>query len=123
MPKFLIETISSHRCRYVVEANNEFDAVTLIDNIDDFEINEFSQMHLGEEIQSSKEIDDEEYLRLFDEDNRDFSRWSDELKLSLINKVDYNDINGLPLSSDEREWEYDGTGVRVYKGTRTPYHL
>lgn len=123
MPKYLIETISSHRCRYVVEANNEFDAVTLIGHLDDFEINEFSQMHLGEVFQSSKEIDDGEYLSLFDEDNRDFSRWSDELKLSLINKVEYDEVKQFPLSSDEREWEYDGTGVRVYKGTRTPYHL
>jgi hypothetical protein len=123
MKKYLIETISSHRCRYVVEANNEFDAVALIDHLDDMDINEFSQMHLGEEIQSSKEIDDEEYLRLFDEDNRDFSCWSEELKLSLINKVDYTEVNKFSLDSDEREWEYDGTGVRVYKGTRTPYHL
>jgi hypothetical protein len=122
MPKYLIETISSHRCRYVIEANNEQDAINEMDYID-CDIKEFSQLHISEDVSHSREISDEEYMELFDEDNGYLSKWSDELKLSLINKVDYNEINGLPLNPDEREWEYDGTGVRVYKGTRTPYNL
>lgn len=122
MPKYLIETISSHRCRYVIEANNEQDAINEMDYID-CDIKEFSQLHIGEEISHSREISDEEYMKLFDEDNGYLFKWSDELKLSLINKVEYDEVKQFPLSSDEREWEYDGTGVRVYKGTRTPYHL
>lgn len=33
-----------------------------------------------------------------------------------------NDMNFQSLDPDKRDWEYDGSGERVYKGTRTPYN-
>lgn len=92
MPKYLIETISTSRHRYVFEANNEQDAINEMDYLDCDDIKEFSQLHIGEDVSHSREISDEEYMELFNEDNEYFSRWTDELKLSLINKIDYSDI-------------------------------
>jgi hypothetical protein len=54
------------------------------------DLHEFSQLHLDELITSAREIDREEYLRLFDEDNDYLREWDEEHKLKWVNKVDYN---------------------------------
>jgi hypothetical protein len=81
MPKYLVEAISMFRMRYVVEANNASDAKDEV-TMNEGNLHEFSQLHLDETISYAREIDQKEYLRLFDEDN-------DYLKLSWINKVKY----------------------------------
>lgn len=89
MTKYLIETVSVFRMRYVIEAKNASDAkdeVTM--NIG--ELAEFSQLHVDEMITSAREIDKKEYLRLFDEDNEYLKDWDKQQKLNWINKVDYN---------------------------------
>ena len=89
MPKYLVETVSVFRMRYVIEANNASDAkdeVTM--NMGD--LSEFSQYHVDEMITSARQIDKKEYLRLFDEDNEYLKAWSKEQKLNWINKVDYD---------------------------------
>jgi hypothetical protein len=91
MPKFLVETVSVFRMRYVVEAKTASDAkdeVTMSVG-DDFE--EFSQLHLDEMISSTREIDQAEYLRVFDEDNVYLKDWTEEQKLQFVNVVNYDE--------------------------------
>jgi hypothetical protein len=89
MPKYLVETISMFRIRYVVEANNASDARDEV-TMNEGNLHEFSQLHLDETISYAREIDQEEYLRLFDEDNAYLQEWDDDDKLGWINKVDYS---------------------------------
>ena len=82
MPKYLVETISMFRMRYVVEcesADHAKDVVTMN------EAEELSQLHLDELITSAREIDDAEYLRLFDEDNDYLKDWDEERKFKFVN--------------------------------------
>lgn len=53
MPLYVVETISTFRTKYVIECNNRFDA---LDVVAMEEAPEFSQMHLGEQIITAKEI-------------------------------------------------------------------
>jgi hypothetical protein len=94
MPRYLVETISMFRNRYVVETNEESDAldeVTINLEIYNDEWKEFSQKHIAENISSSREISDDEYLELFDKDNGYLSDWPDEKKWQFVNIVDYSD--------------------------------
>lgn len=87
MPKYLVETISYFRHRYVIEcdsAEHAKDTVTMN------EAEEMSQLHIDESITSCREIDDTEYLRIFNEDNDYLRDWSDEEKFKFVHKVDYN---------------------------------
>ena len=91
MPKYLVETVSVFRIRYVVEAKNASDArdeVTM--NVGD-NFHEMSQLHLDEMISSTREIDTAEYLRMFDEDNVFMKDWTEEQKLGLIQVLNYGD--------------------------------
>ena len=89
MPKYLVETISMFRMRYVIEAENvehAKDEVTM--NVG--ELAEFSQHHVDEVITSSREIDDTEYLHQFDEDNEYLKDWTEGQKFSFVNTIDYD---------------------------------
>jgi len=91
MPKYLVETVSVFRMRYVVEAENESharDEVTMSVG-DDFK--EFSQLHVDEMITSTREIDTTEYLRLFDEDNVYLKDWDEDQKLQFVNVLNYGE--------------------------------
>ena len=87
MPKYLVETIDIFRMRYVIECESAEDAK---DTVTMKEAEEFSQLHLGETISYAREIDDAEYLRLFDEDNDYLKAWPEEQKFKYVHKVDYN---------------------------------
>lgn len=87
MPKYLVETVSMFRIRYVVECENAEHAK---DTVTMNETEEFSQMHIDEMITSTREIDKAEYLRLFDEDNEYCKDWTEEQKLGLCNVIDYD---------------------------------
>ncbi len=89
MAKYLVETVSVFRMRYVVEANSASDAkdeVTMCVG-DDFK--EFSQLHLDEMISSTREITSAEYLRMFDEDNVYLKDWDEDQKLDFVNVINY----------------------------------
>jgi hypothetical protein len=91
MPKYLVETVSLFRIRYVVEAKNASDArdeVTM--NVGD-NFHEFSQLHLDEMITSTREIDNTEYLRMFDEDNVYLKDWDEEQKFRFVQVLNYGD--------------------------------
>ena len=89
MPKYLVETVSLFRIRYVVEANEVIDATdeVVMNSVD----NEFSQKHLDEIVTSTREITDEEYLKLFEEDNDYLMSWDRESKFKFVHKVNYNE--------------------------------
>ena len=89
MPKYLVETVSLYRIRYVVEANEATHAAdeVVMNNVED----EFSQKHLDEIVTSTREITDEEYLKLFDEDNDYLIPWDRESKFKFVHKVNYNE--------------------------------
>ncbi len=91
---YLVETVSIFRERYVVEAKEEEHALDeVVLNINGYEDNwkEFSQKHIGESITSSREISKKEYLKLYNEDHVFAKTWSDEKKLSYVNKIEYKD--------------------------------
>ena len=122
MPKYLVETISMHRIRYVVDcesAEHAKDTVTMN------EVEEFSQLHIDEMITSTRVIDDAEYLRVFDEDNDYLREWSEEQKFNYVHEVNYDTSNPdmKELDPDLRDWEYDGGGVKVWKGTMQRYEV
>lgn len=89
MPKYLVETVSVFRMRYVIEAENAAHAKDEVSmNMGDLQ--EFSQYHVDEMITSTREIDKAEYLRLFDEDNEYCKDWTEEQKLGWCNVIDYD---------------------------------
>lgn len=95
MPKYLVEAISQHRMRYVINCKSaEHAADTVVMNEPE---QEFSQLHLGEVITSVREVSDQEYLRLFNEDNDYMRSWTDEEKFRLVHKVDY---------PEDDKWEF-----------------
>jgi len=91
MPKYLVETVSVFRMRYVVEAKTASDArdEVTISVGDDFK--EFSHLHLDEMISSTREIDQAEYLRIFDEDNVYLKDWTEDQKLQFVNVINYDE--------------------------------
>jgi hypothetical protein len=92
MKKYLVETVSIFRMRYVVEAKEATHATDeVVMNIGKVEFNEFSQHHVDEVISSVREISDEEYLKTFDEDNAYLESWSDEQKFKFVHKIDYRE--------------------------------
>ena len=120
MTKYLVETVDFFRMRYVVEcesAEHAKDAVTMK------EVEEFSQLHLDETITSTRVIDGAEYLRMFDEDNDYLKDWSEEQKFTFVRKIKYDapNPNMKELDPDLRDWEYDGLGNKVWKGTMKSY--
>ena len=90
MAKYLVETISMFRMRYVIEANNADDAKDEVTMNNDGNLHEFSQHHLDEIITSAREIDHEEYLRMFNEDNDYLQDWDEEQKFKFVNVIDYD---------------------------------
>ena len=90
MAKYLVETISMFRMRYVIEANNASDAMDEVTMNNDGNLHEFSQQHLDEIITSTREIDREEYLRMFNEDNDYLQDWDEEQKFKFVNVINYD---------------------------------
>jgi hypothetical protein len=93
MPLFVVETISQFRTRYVIEcqeAEHAEDTVTMN------EADEFSQMHLGETILTTREITYQDFIRM----NKALEQYGDGTKYrpetgspwmgdQMIHKVDY----------------------------------
>ena len=100
MAIFIIETVSSHRMRYAVEAHTLEDAkdeVAVKTEIYDDDWREMSQYHIGEIISSGREVSPEEYLKVFNEDNDYLSAWPDEQKFQQINHIEYPGIKAIDL--------------------------
>lgn len=92
MPRYLVETVSMFRMRYVIEAKEETHACDEVTINNDGSLEEFSQKHLDEIITSSRELTDEEYISLFNQDNDYCTSWTDEQKFRRVNVIDYTKI-------------------------------
>jgi hypothetical protein len=90
----MVDCLSQFRIRYCVEVEDDIEHALdeVVMEYDDTEFHEFSQEHLRPSpiILSYREINKEEYLRMFDEDNGYLKDWSEEQKLNFINKINYD---------------------------------
>jgi len=85
MPKFLVEALSQYRMVYVVDTEKKEWAE---DTVHMQEAGEFGQMYLGEMVVSSREIDDDEVIRVHDELNEYLVGWTRDQKLARVHKVE-----------------------------------
>lgn len=92
---FMIDVLSSFRCRYVVKAKSlehAYDEVVFREG--DSEFKEFSQKHLGVSIIDGREVSKEDILCLHKTDNEYLKMWSEETVLNaLVNEINYGDEN------------------------------
>jgi hypothetical protein len=84
---YLVETVSMFRHRYAVRARSLEHAK---DTVVCEEANELSQEHIGENIVSGREITEEEYLGIFDQDNDYLRSWDRDKKMESITQVHYS---------------------------------
>jgi len=88
MPKYLVETISIFRHRYMIECKNINHAK---DEVIMNAAEEFSQKHIEENIFSCREITDEEVPILYFNDNPYMiGNWGPEHAFKYVNKVNYD---------------------------------
>ena len=91
----MVDCISQHRVRYVVEVEDDIDHALdeILTREGDSDFREFSQKWLGQAFISHREITKEEYLKVFNEDNDYLQPWSEDQKLMFINKINYGEQN------------------------------
>ena len=99
MPKLvMVDVLSSFRMRYVVQVQDDvrdaLDEVVWSEGSPDFK--EFSQKHIDPTaILDYREITEEEYLKLFNQDNDYLKEWTDEQKKSFINVIEYKEFEEI----------------------------
>lgn len=84
MPKYLVEAIGQYRMRYMIEAETGDHAA---DTVVMGEAEEFSQLYLGETLTSVWELEDDEIVELFYQDNSYYTNQDPEYALSRVHKV------------------------------------
>jgi hypothetical protein len=90
----MVDVLSQFRIRYCVEVEDNIDHALdeIVVNESDTNFVEFSQQHLEPTvILSHREITEDEYLKMFDEDNNYLETWTKEQKLKFINKINYEE--------------------------------
>jgi hypothetical protein len=88
----LVEAVSQYRMRYIIEVpdnhnDGEYPCTAETwaeDTVAIEEMQEFSQLHIGEFITSSREISKEEIVPLCDKDNDYVTGWTDEQKFNAF---------------------------------------
>ena len=88
----VVTTISSHRMRYAIpmselqKMNEDYqvDPKWALDCVTMEEAEEFSQVHLGEQVVDSVVMNEKEILDLFDSDNDYLKEWDNDYKLAWI---------------------------------------
>jgi hypothetical protein len=104
LKKYMVETVSIFRIRYVVEAKEATHATDeVVMRLSDTDFDEFSQYHVDEVISSVREISDEDYLNTFNEDNDYLKNWSDEQKFGFVHRIDYKEEALEELSKIHQE--------------------
>lgn len=90
----MVDVLSQFRIRYCVEVEDNIDHALdeIVVNESAANFREFSQQHLEPTvILSHREITEDEYLKMFDEDNNYLETWTKEQKLKFINKINYEE--------------------------------
>lgn len=82
---FLVETISTFRHRYAIEANTAEEATDIFHNQNENDyLEEMSQFHIGELVSSTKPVSKKEYIRIFDSDNDYLRSWTEDQKFKFV---------------------------------------
>lgn len=88
MKYVLVDAISSYRMRYAVGVPDDLPddkaKEWAMDSVTCEEVEEFSQLHIGEQISSTRIIGDKEYIRQYDEDNDYLRSWNDDMKKRCV---------------------------------------
>lgn len=87
MPKYLVETVSMFRMRYVIDCESAEHAK---DTVSFNEAEEFGQFHVDENIIGCREVTDDEIPVLFFEDAPYLESWGPEKAMEYVHKVDYD---------------------------------
>ena len=84
----LVETVSTFRHVYAVELNDDEPIEYALDDVTMQEkgLDEFAQVHIGEDVFSHRVISEEEYIQMFDELNDYMKQWTPEQKKKFIYK-------------------------------------
>jgi hypothetical protein len=85
MAKYLVETVSMFRMRYVVECDDPDHAA---DEVSMDAVEEFSQHHVDESIISIREISDDELPKLFIQDHP-YLKGQEARAFDYIHKISY----------------------------------
>lgn len=85
MPKYLVETVSMFRMRYVVDCEHPDHAAG---EVTMGEVDEFSQHHVAENITSVREISEDELPKLFVQDHP-YLEGQEERAFNYIHKITY----------------------------------
>lgn len=86
---YMVETVSTFRMRYAVEATSHNEAEDFVDqNVNSGNIKELSQHHLGEVVNWAEDLTLDEFIEQFDIDNEYLKSWSIAQKLSMVNSVE-----------------------------------
>jgi len=90
---FVVDVLSTFRCRYIVKANKESDALDEVAmRVDDTDFAEFSQKHLGTQIVDSRQVSRDEVLALNRVDNEYLRDWTEEQIFNgLTNSINYDE--------------------------------
>lgn len=103
----LVECISTFRMRYVVEVP-EGKKDWACDSVVMQEVEEMSQHHIGEDIVSHRVISEDEFLRIFDEDNDYLRGWKPEQKTRRIKRWEDESLEVSPVEEEKHsEYWYD----------------
>lgn len=87
----IVTTISTFRHRYAIPIREGESAYSLQDLVTCNAVEEFSQLHLGEQISDALEMSEDQMLELFDRDNEYLRGWSRERKIAWVNKLRTDD--------------------------------
>ncbi len=85
MPKYLVETVSMFRMRYVIDCDSPEHAK---DTVTMEEAKEFSQLHVDEAIIGCREVGDEEIEHLFFDDHPYLRSWMPGKAHEFVHKVE-----------------------------------
>ena len=105
----MVDAISSFRERYLVAVPDDLADVTAqewaMDSVTCEDVEEFSQLYIGEQISSTRVMTREEVLDQSDKDNDYLSSSNDDMKLrnALVLDKDGNVISGLSSLKQEKD--------------------
>ena len=77
----LVDVVDSFRVRYVMELHEDDPDEYALDSIICNEATQFSQEHLGEHIVSHRQITEDEFIEICDEDNSYLKSWDRQKKI------------------------------------------
>lgn len=101
----LVECVSTFRMRYVVEVP-EGKKDWACDSVVMQEVEEMSQHHIGEDIISHRVISEDEFLRIFDEDNDYLKGWKPEQKTRCIKRWEEDELTEDSPVKEEQHSKY-----------------